>query len=151
MVEVKKILYPCDLTQNSTKILPYVLSMAEKYGSTIYLIHVVQDLSEWGGFFIPHISFDVLQKEAVQAAEKALDKVCEEQLESCPNFQKRLVVGDPASEILKEVEAEGIDMVIMGTHGTKGLEHTVFGSVADKVVRKAHVPVMVINPHKVKH
>jgi len=44
MAEIKKILFPCDLTENSSKILPYVLSVSEKYNSMIYLLHVVQDL-----------------------------------------------------------------------------------------------------------
>jgi hypothetical protein len=45
MIEIKKILFPLDLTENSSKILPYVLSLSEKYNSLIYLFHVVQDLT----------------------------------------------------------------------------------------------------------
>jgi nucleotide-binding universal stress UspA family protein len=151
MVEIRKILYPCDLTENSTKILPYVLSMSENYNSMIYLIHVVEDFIRWGGWsFEPHPSLNKLQKEAVEYAEKATQKICEEKLQNCPNFQRIVVSGDPATEILKAIEAEGIDLVIMGTHGRKGLEHTIFGSVAENVVKKAHVPVLVINPYRVK-
>ena len=150
MVEIKKILFPCDLTENSSKILPYVLSVSEKYNSMIYLLHVVQDLLKWGGFYIPHISMNVYQKEALEYAEKAVDRVCTEQLQGCPNFQKGIVSGDPATEILKTIEFDGIDLVIMGTHGLKGLEHTIFGSVAENVVKKSPVPVLVINPYKLK-
>jgi nucleotide-binding universal stress UspA family protein len=150
MVEIKKILFPCDLTENSSKILPYVLSLCEKYNSMIYLLHVVQDLHKWGKVYIPHGSMDTFQKEAVEGAEKALDKVCEEQLESCPNFQRRVVSGDAAMEILKTIETEEIELVVMGTHGRKGLEHIVMGSVAENVVRKSPVPVMTVNPYKLK-
>ncbi len=93
---------------------------------------------------------DAFQKEALEGAEKALHRVCEEELKSCPNFQKRIVSGDPATKILKTIESEGIDLVIMGTHGRKGLEHTIFGSVAENVVKKSPVPVLTINPYKVK-
>jgi nucleotide-binding universal stress UspA family protein len=151
MIEIKKILFPLDLTENSSKILPYVLSVSEKYDSMIYLLHAVQDLNKWGKLYIPHPSMDVFQNEAIEGAKKAMDKLCEEQLQSCPNFQKILVSGDPAEEILRAVGSEGIDLVIMGTHGRKGLEHTVFGSVAENVVKKSPVPVMVINPYKIKH
>ena len=48
MIEIKKILFPLDLTENSSKILPYVLSLSEKYNSHVYLLHVVQDLNKWG-------------------------------------------------------------------------------------------------------
>ena len=150
MVEINKILFPCDFTENSMKILPYVLSVSEKYNSTIYLLHVAQDLLKWGGFYIPHPSLSMFQKQLLESAEKAMDRVCEEQLQGCPNFQRMLISGEPAVEILKTIESEGIDLVIMGTHGRKGLEHTVFGSVAENVVKKSPVPVLVVNPHKLK-
>ncbi|MCK5192241.1 MAG: universal stress protein, partial [Desulfobulbaceae bacterium] len=115
MLEIKKVLFPVDLTENSTKILPYVLSIAEKYNSTIYLLHVVQDLNKWGKLYVPHPSMDSFQKQANEGAKKAMDKICEEQLQSCPNFQKRVVSGDTVNEILKAVESEGIDFLIIGT------------------------------------
>jgi len=150
MVEINKILFPCDFTENSTKILPYVLSVSEKYNSMIYLLHVVQDLLKWGGFYIPHLSLEKYQKEALKYAEKVMEKVCKEDLKGCPNFQRKIVSGDPDAEILKTIESEGIDLVIMGTHGRKGLEHTILGSAAESVVRKSPVPVLVINPYKLK-
>jgi nucleotide-binding universal stress UspA family protein len=153
MAKVEKILFPCDFTENSSKILPYVLSMAEKFNSQIYLLHVAPDLGKWATEYISHTahyaSVDMFQKEALEGAEKAMDRVCEEQLESCPNFQRRVVAGDPAAEILKTIEAENIDMVIMGTHGRKGMEHAIFGSVAENVVKKSPVPVLVVNPYTV--
>ena len=148
MVEIKKILFPCDLTENCTKILPYVLSTSEKYNSMIYLFHVVEDLLKWGGFYVPHPNLNILQKEIFKEAEKLIGKVCEDHFQGCPNFQRMIAEGDPATEILRTIESEGIDMVIMGTHGRKGLEHTIFGSVAENVVKKSPVPVLTINPYK---
>ena len=150
MVEIKKILYPIDFTENATRILPYVLSVSEKYDSTIYLIHVMQDLLKWGGFYIPHLSLEKSQTEALKGAEKFMDKVCKEQLQGCPMFQRKIVSGDPAMEILKTIESENIDMVIMGSHGRKGLEYTIFGSVAENVLKRSPVPVLIINPYKLK-
>jgi nucleotide-binding universal stress UspA family protein len=149
MVKLERILFPCDFTDNSLKVLPYVLSLAEKYNSEVYLLYV-DDLYTWGGNFIPHPSLTVLQKESLEAARKAMDKMCEERLQGCPNFQRKVASGDPASEIVKEIEAEGINMVVMGTHGRRGLEERIFGSVAENVVKKSPVPVLVINPYKVK-
>ena len=148
IIEIKKILFPLDLTDNSSKILPYVLSISEKYNSIIYLLHVVQDLNRWGKLYIPHPFMDTFQKEANEAAMNAMNNVCKNQLQGCPNFNKKVVSGDPAIEILKTIDSEGIDLVIMGTHGRKGLEHTIFGSVAENVVKKSPAPVLVINPYK---
>jgi len=150
MLQIKKILFPVDFTENSTKLIPYVLSMAEKYGSTIYLMHVVQDLLDWGGLYVPHVSLEESQKEVLKSAEKLMDKICNEQLKGCPDFKRMIVSGDPALEILKIIESEDIDLVIMGTHGRKGLEHTIFGSVAGNVVKKSPIPVLTVNPYKLK-
>ena len=154
MIEIKRTLFPIDLTENSSKILPYVLSVCEKYNSVIYLLHVVEDLRLWYGVYVPHevphASLNVFQKEALDVAEKAIERVCKEQLQSCPNFQKRIVSGDPAPEILKTIESEDIDLVVMGTQGRKGLEHAIFGSVAENVVKKSPVPILVINPYQLK-
>jgi nucleotide-binding universal stress UspA family protein len=150
MVKIDKILFPSELSEYSLKILPYVLSMSEKYNSTIYLLHVIDDISKWGGFYLPHISLDLYQKEAMEAAEKLIDKVCDQQMKGCPNFERRILSGDPAVEILKTIDSEAIDLVVMGTHGYKGLEHAIFGSVARKVVKSSPVPVLTINPYKLK-
>ena len=154
MAEIKKILFPYDLSENAAKVLPYVLSVSEAYNSTIYLLHVVPGLQKWAKEYIshtaPYSSLDMFKKEASEAAEKAMDRVCEEQLQSCPNLERRVVSGDPAMEILKTIEAEDIDLVIMGTHGRKGLEHVILGSVAETVVKKSSAPVMTVNPYKLK-
>jgi nucleotide-binding universal stress UspA family protein len=150
MVKINKILFPSELREYSLEILPYVLSMSEKYNSTIYLLHVIDDISKWGGFYLPHISLDLYQKEAMEAAEKFMDKVCEQQMKGCPNFERRILSGDPAAEILKTIDSEAIDLVVMGTHGYRGLEQAIFGGVARKVVKNSPVPVLTINPYKLK-
>jgi len=150
MTEIEKILFPYDLSESATKVIPYVLSVAGAYNSEIWLLHVVDDLQRWGEIYVPHPSMDAFQGEASKAAEKAMDKICDEQLQDCSKLQRRVVSGDPATEILKTIEAEDIDLVIMGTHGRKGLEHAIFGSVAENVVKKSPVPVMTVKPSKSK-
>jgi nucleotide-binding universal stress UspA family protein len=150
MIKIERTLYPTELREFSLKILPFVQSMSEKYNSTIYLLHVIEDLSKWGGFYIPHISLDLYQKDAMEAAEKFMDKFCRQLMQGCPNIERRIRAGDPAPEILKTIDSEHIDLVVIGTHGYKGLEHTIFGSVAEKVVKKSPVPVLIVNPYTLK-
>ena len=76
--------------------------------------------------------------------------MCITELRGLSNAQQRVIVGDPASEILKFIDAEGIDLVIMGTYGRKGMDETIFGSVADNVIKLSPVPVMIINPYRIK-
>jgi len=98
----------------------------------------------------PHPSMDKFQKEANEAATKAIQTVCEDQLQGYPNFRKMVFPGDSADEMLKFIESEGIDLLIMGRHGRKGMEHVIYGSVAEKVVKKLPVPALMINPYELR-
>jgi nucleotide-binding universal stress UspA family protein len=149
MAGIKKILFPYDLSETASKITPYVLSVADAFNSGVYLLHVVHDLNKWGKVYIPHASMDVFQQAAIEEAKKAMDSLCEEQLRGCDILGKKAVAGKAAAEILETIESEEIDMVIMGTHGRKGIEHLIMGSVASKVVRQSPVPVMTVNPDSI--
>jgi nucleotide-binding universal stress UspA family protein len=146
MVEIKRILYPIDFSECSYQVLPYVLYVAEKYDAEIYLLYVVDDLRQFAGMHVPHTSISNFVEQAMVESEKMLDKICDEHLQSCPNFQRRLVMGDPRLEIFRMVESEKIDLVIMGSHSRKGLERVIFGSVAEYVVKNAYVPVLTVKP-----
>jgi nucleotide-binding universal stress UspA family protein len=146
MRKIQKILFPYDLSENALKVLPYALSLSKKYDGEIHVLYV-EDVHVWGGHYVPHPSMEVFLEEAREAAQRALDKFCDEQLLACPYFQKKTVSGDPANEILKMIESEDIDLVVMGTHGRRGIKYRVFGSVAETVVKKSPVPVLVVNPH----
>jgi hypothetical protein len=111
-IAIRKILFPIDLTENASRLLPYVFSLSEKYKSRIYLLHVVQDLNKWGKLYVPHPSMDTFQKEAIEAAKNALETLCEEQLQRFPDLNTIVVSGDAAQEILKAIASEGIDLVI---------------------------------------
>jgi nucleotide-binding universal stress UspA family protein len=149
MTEIGKILVPYDLSDDLSKILPYVRSVARAYDSEICLLHVVQDLRKWGKAYVPHASMDKFQEEAEKEAEKKMDRICEEQLTDFGAVQKKVVSGNPAKEILRMVESEDVDLLIMGTHGRKGLEQMIIGSVAEKVLKQCPVPVMTIDTNKV--
>jgi nucleotide-binding universal stress UspA family protein len=148
MVTIKRILYPIDFSECSYEVLPYVLSLAEKYGATIYLLYVARDLSHFAGFHVPHTSIGVFTKELVEASERMMDEVCEEHLDRCPNFQRKVVVGDAGEEIVRMADTDKIDLIVMGTHGRKGLDRTLFGSVARYVVQHSAAPVLTVNPYR---
>ena len=108
MINIDKILFPCDLTESASKILPYVLSIHEKYSATIYLLFVVEELPLFHP--IPYVSTGWDQKKILKDAENAVDLFCEEHLRSCPSFRKLILSGDPAPAILKTIDANDIDV-----------------------------------------
>jgi nucleotide-binding universal stress UspA family protein len=146
MVDFKKILFPCDLTENAARISPYVLSVSEKYGGRIYLLFVVEDLPLFHP--IPYVTMGWDQEKILADADKAVELFCRENLQKCPTFHKLIVSGDPAPAILKTIESKDIDLVVMGSHGRKGLTETIFGSVAENVLKKSPVPVLTVNPYR---
>jgi nucleotide-binding universal stress UspA family protein len=86
------------------------------------------------------------EAEIVKGAERKLDEFVNDHFRGV-SPKAQVILGDAAEEILKYVRSEGIDLIIMGTHGRKGLEKIVFGSVAERVVQKSPVPVLTINPY----
>jgi nucleotide-binding universal stress UspA family protein len=64
------------------------------------------------------------------------------------DVRSRVLTGDVTDEILQYVKDNNANLIVMGTHGYKGLERVMFGSVADKVVKTACCPVMTINPYR---
>lgn len=154
-MEIKKILWPTDFSDNSNAALSYVLSLSEKYGAEIHLLYVAEELAHSGAWYgeitgsqaeLKPSVFEELHKWEIPRAGKKMEEICKKELAGCPMFQKHVVVGDPAEEILNTIEKEGVDVVVMATKG--GKDRFRFGSVVDKVVRNSKVPVWTVRPKK---
>lgn len=144
MMEIKKILAPVDFSENSKKILDSASDIAEKFGAALSVVFVVQSFDDYSGFFVPHMPVAKFEEEMVQGAEQKMDSF----LDSYTGVEAKVLIGDVGEEVVRYAEETGIDMIIMGTHGYKGLEKVMFGSVAEKVVKTASCPVLTINPYK---
>jgi len=145
-MEIKKILWPTDFSDNSNSALGYVQSLSKKYDAEIFLLYVAEDLADYGKWY-GELTPDHAQKLRdweVPLAEKEMDSVCEKELAGCPLFHKVIEVGDPASKILEVADREGVDVIIMATHGRSGQFQ--FGSVTEKVVKNAKIPVWTTRP-----
>jgi nucleotide-binding universal stress UspA family protein len=147
MKEFQKILFPIDFSESVAKLIPYVLTLAQAFHSRVHLLYVVRDFQYLTSFHVPHPSLDRLETEVLENAQKMITRVGEENFPS--GYITRVLRGDAAGEIIRYAQAEKIDLIVMGTHGRKGLDRTLFGSVAANVVKNSPLPVMVINPHRV--
>jgi len=146
MKKVQKILFPIDFAANFETMLPWVSTLADKFGATVYVVFVTQDLSNFSTFYVPHGNIQSFQQEALDSARKRMAAVKQEFFSKFPKLETRVELGSPAEKILELAKKEKIDLIIMGAHGRKGLERAIFGSVADKVVQSAPCPVMTIHP-----
>ena len=148
MLEFKKILFPVDLSETSPKLVPYVRTMADKFGAQIHLLFVARIFDYFSTIYVPTDSISKFEKELMEGAAKRLQEFKEEHFHANPDIRAIVVHGDASEEILNYTRAEGIDMIVLGTHGRKGLDKIVFGSVAERVTRAAAVPVFLVNPHR---
>ena len=146
MKQVQKILFPIDLAEKFETLIPWVSTFVNTFDATLYVLFIAEDLRSIS--FIPHVSLDQLQQEAVKAAEQKMAGAKQEFFSDFKKMETRVALGKPAEKILEFAKKEGMDLIIIGTHARKGLEAKIFGSVAQKVARDADVPVLTIHPGK---
>jgi nucleotide-binding universal stress UspA family protein len=146
MKKIEKILFPIDFAENFETLLPWVSTFVKSFDATLYVLFVAQDLGDFTSFHVPHGNLQQFQEEVLQAAQKKMSATAKEEFKAFPKVEARVAQGSPAEKIIETAEKEGVDLIIMGTHGRKGLERAIFGSVCDKVVRSSPCPVLTINP-----
>ena len=145
-MEIKRILFPTDISEGSTHAIPYVADLARHYGAKLFIIHVVYDVARVTGWYVPHIDMNELYKDIEANARKEIERCCTEELRGYSTIEYHILRGVPHEEILKFVEDNFIDLIIMGTHSRKGFDRVIFGSTAERVVRNAPCPVLTVGP-----
>ena len=148
MFPFKKILCPTDFSEASLCGIKMGNELAQKFGAEIIIVNVHNPIPRLpiprGD--APEVTFDITgyEAEVIKDAEANLATLSESIL--ADGIIPRLVVrlGHPAEEILAVAEEEGVDAICIATHGRTGLAHIVFGSVAQRVVRRAHCVVITV-------
>jgi universal stress protein A len=144
---IRRILVPIDFSPCSIKALQYAVPLARQYGSRLCLLHVKQSY-----YPIPALGpVDLASLEAyarANAAAKLAELATKEIIDEVPvDILARN--GSPPQEIVRVAREFRADVIVISTHGYTGLKHTWFGSVAEKVVRQAPCPVLVL--HEQEH
>ncbi len=143
-MQIKTILFPTDFSNGARAAMDYALSLAKDYEARLILLYVIQDISiaEW---YIPSsISATDLVEDMQKSAWNEMDKWSSEAAGRVKNVEKMVVRGVPFVEIIKIAKDKNVDMIVIGTHGRTGIDHMLFGSTAEKVVRKAPCPVLTV-------
>ena len=147
MFPFKKILCPTDFSEPSYEAIKAAGELAYHFGSELHIVHVIAPVPIIPVPIGPEPSaFNVssYEQELDVSSKRALEEVVN-QLES-KELKTRLIAlrGDPAEEILRTVDEENVDLIVIATRGRTGLDRLIFGSVAEKVVRLAKCPVLLI-------
>ena len=143
MLAIRKILVPTDFSDCSEAALAYGRHMAQAFGASLHVLHVVQDpyTQPWAAEAFPAPLGDLLVQWEEQARARMVDSLPEAERASTTVATQ---IGSPFFEIVRYAQDEHIDLVVLGTHGRGPLGHMLLGSVAEKVVRKAPCPVLTV-------
>jgi nucleotide-binding universal stress UspA family protein len=161
-MDVRKILVPVDYSHDSQQALSWGMSLAEKFGSQLVLCHVipkaVEEVFAHGmavtsppAYYLERITpgnrplaGQTIVIDLIDKATTELHDFAQKYLKEPLPLEIKVGVGKPADEILRVAYEEGVDLIVMGTHGHSGLRHLILGSVAEEVTRHAPCPVFTI-------
>ncbi len=136
----QNILCPVDFDPVSLSVLDAAADLARANHGKLHLLYVVPIPRESFGEPVPLEQYSPPEHEARQQ----LERTAAEQIKQRALYDVAVASGDPAMEILNAAASPEIDVVVMATHGRKGLKRLVLGSVAERVIRESPRPVLTI-------
>ena len=144
-ISLKNILWATDFSERSQAALPYAEAIARRYGSKVYVAHVITPETYE---FLPPVALGQVFTELRAGAEREMSDLLDgRRLRAVPH-EGLLGDGDVGEVLWKMVREHEIDLVVIGTHGRKGFEKVLMGSVAEEIFRTAPCPVLTVRDHE---
>lgn len=143
-IKLQRILVPIDFSNHSMNALKYAVSFAQQFKASIDLIYVIEPAVYPADFSFGQIGFPNIEEELQTHVDEELENLIKNGIRGRVVSRKVVRTGKPFYEINQYAQERNIDLIIIATHGHTGVEHILFGSTAEKVVRKAPCPVLVV-------
>ena len=143
-MQIRTILFPTDFSRGARAAMDHAVSLARDYDAKLILLYVIQDISiaEW---YIPSsLSMSDLVEDMEKSAWKEMEKWIAEVSTGVSKVEKMVMRGVPFVEIIRTAKEKNADLIVIGTHGRTGIDHMLFGSTAEKVVRKSPCAVLTV-------
>ena len=137
-----RILLPSDFSDCSAEAARAARRLAEHFGSGILVLHVMDEPAALDPMFRGDVPSEMLRERMAKYCREAMDRFLASHLQGLAGVETRIVSGIPYREILRAARETGAGLIVIGTHGRTGVEHVIFGSTAEKVVRMAPCPVL---------
>lgn len=144
-LSVKNVLFATDFSQTSEAALPYATAICRHFGSMLHIAHVLSDTSilmMTGG--VDYVSLSTIYEDAHTEAKEKLDEISLG-LKEIPH-RSYVRHGGVWENLRRLIDANEVDLLVLGTHGRTGLNKLVLGSVAEDILRHAHCPVLTVGP-----
>ena len=155
--EYKKILYATDLSINSAHAFKHAISLARRYNAKITLLHILPEVDASTMNYVATVmgeeklaGLELEHKAEIKDEIRLrLHKFAKEELIDHPEDVERIAdievhYGNPVAHILQHADGLEVDMIVLGSHGKGALKYAFLGSVAEKVLRKSHRPMLVV-------
>ena len=147
MFKITKILYPTDFSEASLEALKYATSLARSTQSKLVLMHVVNEKIFSEGLSLARVAApEALGQELAAEAARELRRIIPADERQGLDTEMVILHGSPYQEVIRYAKEHKVDMIVIGTNGRSGVEHLMFGSTAEKVVRGASCPVLSVKP-----
>lgn len=147
-MEIRSILLPTDFSDCGNYALSYAASLARTFGASIVCVHVIEPMVPTVGYsgMTEPLPIADISDQLEDSAERELPKLAE--CDECAGLEIEEVIvhGEAAAEIVRVAKERQIDLIVVSSHGRKGLGRILFGSTAEAVVRHAPCPVLVVKP-----
>lgn len=143
-MKINKILVPIDFSDYSKSALRYAVNFAKLFNAEILLIYVVEPVIYPPDFSMGQIAIPTIATEFDERAREELNKLAKNEIPQEIKVTTLIKSGKPFVEIIDTASEADVDLIIIATHGHSGVEHILFGSTAEKVVRKAPCPVLTL-------
>lgn len=145
----KKILVPTDFSEASGVALDYALTLAAALGAAVHVVHA---------FELPVVGFPdgtmtitaEMASRIINAAQNSLDEIMEKNRDRGVTLTTSLEQADPRDGIFNAAKKADCDLIVMGTHGRRGLARALIGSVTESTVRRSPLPVLTVHTESAK-
>jgi nucleotide-binding universal stress UspA family protein len=148
VIQIKRILVPTDFSESAQHALTYGVSFAREYKAELILVHVVESLTVGYAsdlFPVPMAEvFDEISGYAKTEIAKLAAAIRPKEIA----VREMVLQGKPSAEITRIAKEESVDIIVLGTHGKGMLDQALFGSTAERVIRKAPCPVLTCQLHQ---
>jgi len=141
---LKKILVPVDFSACSHQALDYARSVSQAFGAELLLLHVVEPMIVPENLMLIAPELPALGDNLLTVARGRTEELREQVAARGLRVQSLVRVGRACDEIIEAAKIEGVDLIIIATHGYTGLKHALLGSTAERVVRHCPCPVLTV-------
>ncbi len=150
MKKFNTILFPVDLSKTSAKMVPYVCLMAERFKAKIHLLFVVREFDYLTEMYVSKDTIRNFYTNIIEGCETSLYEFQEKHFKQFSDTSSSVAIGDISEEITNYIKSKKIDLMILGTHGRKGLDKILFGSIAERLLKTSTIPIFLVNPYRSK-